>query len=279
MSPDRAWIVIQRMADDLEPVMKRAYLDAVERLRRFIDLVRLADAIERGDIGVVNLELTSASIQREFAEAAETLRRLTLEVMRFENLRLGPMANPHAVLIANRQAARFVTRVGEETRTAIRAAIVEGVRGGASPAQVAKQIQVVVGLTERQTRAVENLRRKGATEAQVARYAKKLLKQRATTIARTETIAAANAGQQAAWQDAQRQGLLPRDIKRTWITTKDDRLCDHCRAVGGQVVGIDEPFRTPLGAVMNPPLHPNCRCAIALDVASLAEARRVKPAA
>lgn len=259
--------------------MKRAYLDAVEQLRRVIDLVRLADAIERGDVGVINLELTQASIVKEFADAAEMIRRLTLEAIRFENLRLGPMANPHAVIIANRQAGRFVTRVGEETRTAIRAAIVEGVRGGASPAQVAKQIRAVVGLTERQARAVENFRRKGATLQQIERYTARLLKQRATTIARTETIAAANAGQQAAWQAAQRAGLLPLDMKRTWITTPDDRLCPQCQAVGGQVVGIDEPFRTPLGAVMNPPLHPNCRCAVALDVASLAAARRAQQAA
>lgn len=284
----QAWRVIQRIADDLEPQMRREFLAAVERLRAAIDLVRLATAIERGDITVVNLTLTDAVIARELRAAAETVRRLTLDALRVESLRVADQAhlstafrlsNPLAAQIAERQAARFVTRVGRETRAAIRAAIVAGVRANTSRAQVQQQILAVVGLTERQARAVERLRASGASADAVARYAQRLLRLRARTIARTETMAAANAGQQAAWQAAQRAGLLPLGAKRTWITTPDDRLCPLCQVVGGQVVGIDEPFQTPLGAVMNPPLHPNCRCAIGLDAASLTAARTLQQAA
>jgi SPP1 gp7 family putative phage head morphogenesis protein len=197
------------------------------------------------------------------------------------------LVNPDAVRMAERQAARLVTRVSRETRAVIRAVVVESVRGNLTPQKAAQAIRTVIGLTSRQAKAVARRRaelaRTGTSQAAidkaVDRYAAQLLRQRAMTIARTETMTAANSGQLAVWQNAQRKGLLPALAQKKWITTPDDRLCPICQPMGGQVARIDQPFATPLGAVMTPPLHPNCRCAVVLDVASLAIPRGVGRAA
>ena len=104
-----------------------------------------------------------------------------------------------------------------------------------------------------------------AAERKVERYSKKTLRRRAITIARTETIRAANTGQHLLWKEAQNLGLLL-NMQRQWILTPDDLLCESpCPQMAQQIVGIDQPFITPNGVeVMTPPAHPNCRCATGL---------------
>ena len=134
-----------------------------------------------------------------------------------------------------------------------------------------------IGLTAKQAKAASNywdmLMEEGRTKKFIkdamARYQGEMLKTRARTIARTETIRASNSGQQALWQQAQQQGLL--DTQRTvqdWIITPDDRTCELCLAMpdlNAEGVGLGEPFLTPDGsAIDGPPLHVQCRCAVAL---------------
>jgi hypothetical protein len=59
---------------------------------------------------------------------------------------------------------------------------------------------------------------------------------------------------------------LPKDQKRAWIVTPDDKICDFCEALDGQAVALDEPFVSDeYGEVDTPPLHPQCRCTMGLD--------------
>lgn len=79
------------------------------------------------------------------------------------------------------------------------------------------------------------------------------------------TIRAANLGQQLLWRQAATQGLLLAErVRRSWIVTPDDKLCPLCRPLHEQTVPLDQPFMTARGPVMTPPLHPRCRCALAL---------------
>lgn len=87
---------------------------------------------------------------------------------------------------------------------------------------------------------------------------------RAEMIARTETMDAANEGQQAAWDQAIDDGLLTGNEKQEWIVTPDDRLCPICEDVDGQTVGLDENFEVDGDEIDGPPAHPNCRCTIGL---------------
>lgn len=99
---------------------------------------------------------------------------------------------------------------------------------------------------------------------------------RAESIARTETMRASNAGQQEAWSQATKAGLLIGDEQQEWVVTPDDRLCPVCEDLDGQTVGLDESFETKDGdRVDGPPAHPNCRCALGLVLAPITAMLRV----
>jgi SPP1 gp7 family putative phage head morphogenesis protein len=190
------------------------------------------------------------------------------------------MVNPAAVNAARDHAAELVTRVSEETRKSIRSIMTRSFTQGIPTREAAKLIQPLIGLTSRQANAVlrhyADLVRQGlsrATAQRMARlYAQKLRRGRALTIARTETISAASRGQLTAWRVAQTQGRLGSNALKTWIVTPDDRLCRYCRAMGGKTVPLDANFVSQFGAVIAPPLHPNCRCAIGLAFGSVQRA-------
>ncbi|HVJ72041.1 MAG TPA: phage minor head protein [Sphingomicrobium sp.] len=78
---------------------------------------------------------------------------------------------------------------------------------------------------------------------------------RAQTIAETEVMAAANAGQRAAWNEQVESGFLGSDEKRRWLTFPD--ACPECDEYDGEEVGLDELYHD---SVEGPPLHPRCRC-------------------
>lgn len=105
------------------------------------------------------------------------------------------------------------------------------------------------------------------------RYSERLLKLRAETIARTETIKALNAGRQEGLDQLVASGRLDADqIARKWDDTGDGRTRDSHRAADGQQVAQGEPFTvggyqmmfpgdTSLGAPAGEVV--NCRCYMA----------------
>jgi hypothetical protein len=86
------------------------------------------------------------------------------------------------------------------------------------------------------------------------------------TIARTESITAANQGQLDLWRKGQAEGYIPAHSRKMWIVTPDDLLDPNvCRPMRGQERLINEPFLTGDGReVMAPAAHPRCRCALGL---------------
>lgn len=94
---------------------------------------------------------------------------------------------------------------------------------------------------------------------------------RADRVARTEVYSAAN--------DANREAYIQSDVVKTieWHTAEDEKTCPFCNPLDGKIVDVKENFfdkhETVEGddgsdyslnyeKVMNPPLHPNCRCFI-----------------
>ena len=80
---------------------------------------------------------------------------------------------------------------------------------------------------------------------------------RTDRIARTETINASNKGTLEGYKQS---GVVE---KKEWITAVDERSCEECVAMDGEIVEINKAFSC---GVMQPPLHPNCRCCIAAVV-------------
>jgi len=88
-------------------------------------------------------------------------------------------------------------------------------------------------------------------------------KERAKTIARTETVRAYSQGQQVAAQNA---GI---DLVKYWLPVNDNRTSDACRRLGHKydrehAIGIDKQFRDDGSgwSGISSPQHPNCRCSI-----------------
>ena len=104
------------------------------------------------------------------------------------------------------------------------------------------------------------------------RYSDRLLKHRADTIARTESITALRAGRREGIQQGIEAGAIRAGaVKRVWSATLDSRTReDHATMHGQEVAGMDAPFALPDGSRM---LFPgdtslgaaasqtiNCRC-------------------
>lgn len=182
--------------------------------------------------------------------------------------------NPRVIQFARQESSRLVTQVSEKTKTAIRHVIAEGFEQGITPAESARRIMEIVGLTDGQAQSVQNLRTRliarGSTELEANKQAgvaaRRALRRRATLIARTETIRSASAGQNALWRQGQTVGLLAQNATREWIVTPDDRLdTEVCLPMAGQRRGLSEAFETGTGnTVTQPPAHPGCRCAMGL---------------
>lgn len=175
---------------------------------------------------------------------------------------------PDAARAADSQAARLVVQVSDETRAAIRALVTRAIREGIPPYEAARMIRDVIGLTSRQVLAVANFREQLINQGlvlekvnqRVERYAAKLLRRRAKTIARTEIIDSLSAGVDESWAQAKRQGLLD-GMEEEWIASPD--ACKQiCRPMDGQRVPLGGMFTTGDGRrVRGPTAHPNCTCA------------------
>lgn len=172
-------------------------------------------------------------------------------------------SNPEAVAWAERNAARLVVDVTTEARLAIRELVTLGIENGVPPKDTARLIRASIGLTERDAGAVmkrlAKLRAEGVPNAveRAEKYAAKLTRNRARTIARTETMKAANEGQQQLWNQAREKGLLTGKEMKVWITADP---CPICAPLEGETVPVDGTFS--IGG--DPPAHPNCRCTIGL---------------
>jgi hypothetical protein len=151
--------------------------------------------------------------------------------------------------------------VSDETQRAIRAIIARAPVEGITIDQQARLLRQIIGLNARQAAAVVNrydalIRQWQAgritaaqVESRITRYEAQLLRQRATMIARTETLNAARASQLLAWQEAQAAGLISQDAMWEWGAAAD--ACDICAELDGTTYMMGDP---------GPDTHPQCRC-------------------
>ncbi len=178
------------------------------------------------------------------------------------------LLNPRTAIFARTRAASLIVEITLEQQELVRQAIFRGVIEGRGARDVARSVRSVVGLHERYATAVDNFRIRLVAQGNpnanklADQYAKRLLKSRAETIARTEMIRASNVGQREAWRAAQAEGLIDAEgAEREWIAAPDVPN-DICAQLDGTTVGFDEEFD-----IGDPPAHPRCRCAVGLRLA------------
>ncbi len=144
--------------------------------------------------------------------------------------------------LANYQV-QLLGDVTTELASGIQRTITAGVLSGKSIPEVAREIGRVV-------EDGEAFRKAGKTVFKTAQ-------QRATLIARTETLRGHNEGRKVFYRQV---GVT----KVQWLTAHDERICPVCRPLDGKVFGIDE--------VDGPPRHASCRCAVRAIARELATA-------
>lgn len=280
------------LADKARPKVRDAFLRAVEMVRGTPKESALRAALESGSVEQVMLVLNiqagmETALQAEMIPVIEDLfiavGRAAPEATIPSQLRSGSLgyrfdiSNPNTLTFLRQHGAQLVTGITDETRLAVRGVVVDAFRFGGHPREQARTIRTMVGLTQRSVKAVANyeaaLREENRPDDQIARmverYRQRQLKLRATTIARTETLRASNAGHLAAWNGAADKGLLNRaTFRMQWLVTRDDRLCQFCAPIPGMNEGgiaLGGKFKTPKGPVDSPPLHPQCRCSVVAE--------------
>lgn len=277
---------ILRLADQSEPRVRQQVERALRQLQQMVNVTALEQILKSRDY--FSMSQLASQLPSRMLPALSTLRRLYTKAaseevakLRRSGIRMNlQMTDPYMIEAARRNAATLLANVSTETQKAVRSIIARSFEEGLRPRDAAKMIRSVVGLTDRQARSVFEYRSRliadGYTDVQATAAAEKmadrLLTYRAKTIARTETIAAATAGQLASWRAAQQRGLISTSARKVWITTADDRLCRHCLAMDGQEALLYSTFESGSGPLDAPPLHPNCRCAIGIRLRSLRKA-------
>lgn len=203
----------------------------------------------------------------DYFEEAETVSKARKRVF-------NPLADT-AVSIMQRNRTNFAQNLTRQQRGLIRESLIEGIRNGDSPDQIARRFRYSIGLTDAQRDAVVSYQRSleqgnrsaldrtlrptqydervasavdgedvlSATqiERMVGAYTRNLQAARARTIAETETLKIINQAKgQAVRQLMQETGA--RRGTKTWLRTssREPRL-SHLAAVG-DTVDVDEPF-------------------------------------
>lgn len=288
LSPQAEWRLVHRLADAAIPTIIRSLQRALTSPEVATSWTRVTQHLANGDgnraVMDVDLEPLAKALQDKvwpsinavYQRAGEIVARQAGQRGILRKAKNGArvtmsfdVTNPHSVGWAERHAARLVTQVTDETRKAVRALVVESFADQITPRQLAKQMRQVVGLTQRQALSLQHKRASfvaegldsATIERRIERAANVALRDRSMLIARTETIAAANAGQTEAWRQGRSEGLIDIELVKEWITTPDDRTCPECEPLDGEQRLLDHPFT---GGVMEPPLHPDCRCAVGL---------------
>lgn len=229
-------------------------------------------------------------------------------------IRFDPM-NPRATAYARGYAYDLIQNITRQTREAIAEIVTEQTITGVNPRTTARQIKQVIGLNAQQAKALKNYRAAlesgkwgqasaysiggnaersinaaaklgepmapERVEALVEAYRQRLLRQRAFTIARTESMRAASNGAAEAWkQVSEKSNVPPQQFRRYWVSTNDDRTRDSHREmpiVNARGVGLNEPFRLPDGGTIMHPHDPsapasetiNCRCTVVVRIEEL----------
>lgn len=248
-----------------DPTFIRLFLEWLAKIRRLLGLDALTQAAATGnpspifqaihDIGALELPHLDVALQEAHVATAGLPDPGV-------DLAFNPR-DPNFETLVHDRNANALAEIDTETRSAVRLATVNAYHSSIAAPDLAPHLGETIGLTTRQTAAVNNqlttMLAGGMSEpralAAADAYAGRLRKQRATMIARTETIAAANLGRVAAYQQAQRNGWLPKGRSwLEWMAVQDDPR-EICFQLDGERWPVDEPGPMP-------PIHPNCRCVL-----------------
>jgi hypothetical protein len=289
---------IERQLDGVERRYRRIIADWLERVKDEETISAVREALERGNVEqaveIINDQsdgfrapIYEIMIGAAIAESARLKPKITaitfIPGQPVPTPAIGVTfnpGNPRAEAVLRETTETFIREIDQSTSETIFETLRQAQQTGASPAQMARDIQRNLGLTKRQLEAVENYRRlleagskealdrelrdrrfdpsvrrartKPLTPAQiermVERYREKAIANRAITIARTESLSAMNKARLEAFrQGLEQAGIDPSRATKEWLSSRDARVRDQHVTLDGQKVAIDQPFVAPNG--------------------------------
>ena len=283
-------------ADAGEPGIRKLLLAALSGLK----VPNLEELIAAGNLNEAMAAVAATQISPNDLDAiSDLISAITLTVARPESAALKVSFNEvniRTIRWAKRNVARNIVGVTPANLTIIRDTIIQSLEAGVGPRVAARHIQDLIGLTPGHEKAVNRLYFRSLADGVdvdharriASRKAKKLLRWRANMIARSESITAANMGQQLTWETALDQGLLPQGTRKVWMATGDNRTCPICAVLDGTVIEVvssfvvnrqatkftrtgstfrvaaTKPMKNP-STVKTPKAHFMCRCAMRLE--------------
>jgi hypothetical protein len=252
--------------------------------RATIDLVGLTTKLERDGTHAPTLDWSTAAVELErvyIAHLGPVAKSTALQLLPespqqfaseslMSELEFKLRFFTAEEFLATTQFSQLMTTLTSAEIETIRRILLKSFRDGIPPYDTASLVRDAIGMMPSHWEALQRYGANldpglsGARRDQLyRRYKSRLERYHAETIARTETIRAANTGQYRLWKEAQNLGLLPRGdrVSRKWIMTPDDRACAYCQSMKGQLTTIDEGWHLGTRLIVIPPLHPRCRCA------------------
>lgn len=266
---------ILSQADRLEGKFRTAYLRSVLKLADDAELKKLLDDIDKGKFSFgdsVDARLNSVRI--DVAEMNEIARQAIAGSAKITNQVMGlkgsfEVVNDSVIDAAKKLSVDLSTNLTRTAKESLRQIIEDQLAGNISRQEAVRRITMEVGLLPQHAKAVSNYRKtlisagtpRGQANKMAEQYAKRLLKYRANMIARTEVARATGIGQTNFWRQMRDQGALPPSTNRIWITALDERACEFCLSMNGEIATIDGGWDTPKGYMEYPQAsHPHCRC-------------------
>lgn len=246
------------------PGLRQHFLDALTALASGVDVAAVEAALAAGDTPAVLAAVPLEQFVAALEAALPTLEAVSAAAHQVSLARTGqPMIDfgqvSDPVIAAIRQdAAQLVADVDDETRAAIRQSVERAYRAGRGTRTAAEEIADVVGLTRQQEASIA-AQRGTVADADLSEQADAMREQRAATIARTETNAAMNRGNRAAWRDLAHRGLLDASAwRREWLTVLPaSGVCPICAPLDRGTAPLHGVYSD---GTDGPPAHPNCRC-------------------
>lgn len=298
---------IRALAEGQEAALRRDFGSAFDLLKTAVPLDRLERLLEARKLSDILAEIPLDDLTKDmhdvfirvggiYDEAAQT----RIDEIDPQGALLRPFDRLDPVVVQQLTTFRadMVREISNTTQDAIRQVLYTSAYAWNAPAEQARDLRNVIGLTTQQAQAVVNFRRMleqgdpnaldralrdrrfdGTVDRLIAgevvpaekidtmveRYASRYLDYRATTIARTESLRAANRGARAGVQQAVRRDVVQAgQITRFWSIAQDESTCPFCRSIpelNPDGVGLDEPYQSSDGPIDGPDdSHPNCRC-------------------
>jgi len=160
---------VEALAQKLEPGLAKAILDALTAQGDAVPIDALVAALESGDVSKVVALLDTPEVTAAFAKLTPSVQGA---VYAGGALGAGTIAaqmrgvsfvfdqlNPRLLTWLQTYNLGLIREIQDQTREGIREYLLAGMTSGRNPKDVAREVKTVIGLTDRQARAVYNFRR------------------------------------------------------------------------------------------------------------------------